>query len=330
METKLFAWFNGSFCNPDVATVSLMQHALHYGTGAFEGIRRVGNYVLKLPEHVSRLQNGCKTLDLPWIFPPGYFEKVILEVARLNGGNEEIEYYRPIMWWGDGTLGVGLRGNKANYAVLPYHMGEYLGSGAKERGVDTIVSKWRSVPRWCQPTDKVTGSYYNRFLAKQEARNKINPVTGKGYDEAIMLFRDEKGQEWVSEGSGENIFREDYDGVIYTPTETAGILKGITRDAVIKEIGPHVGFEIKEEDFDLDSLLHSRGAFFTGTAAGITPIKSVNNVVLGDGHPTEMTRKIMEVYDAATSRKIPKFHHWLTAIPYVREADIDQLVLAIS
>ncbi|MBS3055551.1 MAG: aminotransferase class IV [Candidatus Aenigmarchaeota archaeon] len=334
MEKGPEIWFNGRFYEGDPPVGGLFYHGLHYGTAAWEGIRRIGNNLLKLSNHVARLNFGSDSLGIGWPFKEDDFSQVILETARRN---PECDYLRPVVGWGPGrdiyrSVGVLPKESVPFFAVLPQKFGSYLGEEAEALGVDVFVSSYKSVPPSSLPNErKLAGGYLNRFLAKMEAHRG-------GYREALMLCDLPDGREVVSEGTGENIFMEQEDGVLFTPTKDAGILPGITRETIIKELAPDLGIKIEERDFTLNELKKAKGAFFTGTAVGVGPIRSVNYRFLGSvneaifwkGPKTETIRKVKNTYEDACAGKIPKYEHWLTAIPSEEVEELEQLAQVLN
>ncbi len=294
-------WKNGQLIDFEKATVHVLSHALHYGSGVFEGIRcyntRQGSAVFRLPEHVRRLENSAKVYRMPIAFTTDELIEAICETIRAN----ELEscYIRPIAFRGFGnTIGVNPLRNPVEVFIACWHWGKYLGEEA-ESGVDVCVSSWRRIAADSMPAvAKATGNYLNAQLIKIEA------VTN-GYVEGIAL--DARG--FVSEGSGENVFMVQ-DGVLLTPPLAASVLQGITRDTVVK-IARDLGIPVREEQIPRGQLYTCDELFMTGTAAEITPIRSVDRNPVGHGCPGEITRRIMEEFKGIISGEIADRHGWM-------------------
>jgi branched-chain amino acid aminotransferase len=294
-------WKNGQLIDFEKATVHVLSHALHYGSGVFEGIRcydtRQGSGVFRLPEHIRRLENSAKVYRMPIAFTAEELIEACCETIRAN----ELPscYIRPIVFRGFGhTIGVNPLHNPVEVFIACWHWGKYLGEEA-ESGVDVCVSSWRRIAADSMPAvSKATGNYLNGQLIKIEA--VIN-----GYAEGLAL--DARG--FVSEGSGENVFMVQ-DGVLLTPPLAASVLQGITRDTVIK-IARDLGIPVREEQIPRGQLYTCDELFMTGTAAEITPIRSVDRNPVGQGCPGEMTRRIMTEFKGIVSGEIADRHGWL-------------------
>jgi branched-chain amino acid aminotransferase len=294
-------WKNGQLIDFEKATVHVLSHALHYGSGVFEGIRcyhtRQGSGVFRLPEHIRRLENSAKVYRMPLTFTTEELIDAICETIRAN----ELEacYIRPIAFRGFGnTIGVNPLHNPVEVFIACWPWGKYLGEEA-EKGVDVCVSSWRRIAADSMPAvAKATGNYLNAQLIKIEA------VTN-GYVEGIAL--DARG--FVSEGSGENVFMVQ-DGVLLTPPLAASVLQGITRDTVVK-IARDLGIPVREEQIPRGQLYTCDELFMTGTAAEITPIRSVDRNPIGKGCPGEITQRIMAEFMGIISGEIADRHGWL-------------------
>jgi branched-chain amino acid aminotransferase len=294
-------WKNGQLIEFEKATVHVLSHALHYGSGVFEGIRCYntlqGSAVFRLPEHVRRLENSAKVYRMPITFTTDELIEACCETIRAN----ELEscYIRPIAFRGFGnTIGVNPLRNPVEVFIACWPWGKYLGEEAAN-GVDVCVSSWRRIAADSMPAvAKATGNYLNAQLIKIEA------VTN-GYVEGIAL--DARG--FVSEGSGENVFMVQ-DGVLLTPPLAASVLQGITRDTVVK-IARDLGIPVREEQIPRGQLYTCDELFMTGTAAEITPIRSVDRNPVGRGCPGEITRRIMAEFMGIISGEIPDRHGWL-------------------
>jgi branched-chain amino acid aminotransferase len=294
-------WKNGQLIDFKDATVHVLSHALHYGSGVFEGIRCYntlqGSAVFRLPEHVRRLENSAKVYRMPIAFTTDELIEACCETIRAN----ELQscYIRPIAFRGFGnTIGVNPLRNPVEVFIACWPWGKYLGEEAAS-GVDVCVSSWRRIAADSMPAvAKATGNYLNAQLIKIEA------VTN-GYVEGIAL--DARG--FVSEGSGENVFMVQ-DGVLLTPPLAASVLQGITRDTVVK-IARDLGIPVREEQIPRGQLYTCDELFMTGTAAEITPIRSVDRNPVGHGCPGEITRRIMVEFKGIISGEIADRHGWL-------------------
>jgi branched-chain amino acid aminotransferase len=298
-------WKNGQLIDFEKATVHVLSHALHYGSGVFEGIRCYktsrGSAVFRLREHIRRLENSAKVYRMPVAFTTDELMDAVCETIRAN----ELEscYIRPIIFRGFGnTIGVNPLHNPVEVFIACWHWGKYLGEEA-DNGVDVCVSSWRRISADSMPAvAKATGNYLNAQLIKVEA------VTN-GYVEGIAL--DARG--YVSEGSGENVFMVQ-DGVLMTPPLAASVLQGITRDAVLK-IALDLGIPVcQEEQIPRGQLYTCEELFMTGTAAEITPIRSVDRNPVGHGCPGEITRRIMERFRGIVTGEVEDRHGWLHAV----------------
>jgi branched-chain amino acid aminotransferase len=294
-------WFDGALVPWEDANVHVLTHALHYGYAIFEGIRcnstPKGPAVFRLREHIKRLVSGTKVYRMKLPFTEDEIVKACLDLVKVNGLNEC--YIRPIFFSAYGEMGVNPMKNKVSGAIAAWEWGAYLGDEGMEKGIRCTVSSWSRIdPRTLPPHAKCSANYANSVLAKMDA-------ISAGFDEAILLTVNGL----VAEGSGENIFRIK-DGVLTTPTKTAGILEGITRDSVI-QIAKDNGIPFKEEDFIRDDLFAADELFLCGTAANVTPIREVDNRMIGNGNFT-ITRKIQEAYLSAIHGKTAKYEPWLS------------------
>ncbi|HYH47249.1 MAG TPA: branched-chain-amino-acid transaminase [Thermoanaerobaculia bacterium] len=294
---------NGRLVEFEKATIHVMTHGLHYGSGVFEGIRcyktRQGSGVFRLPEHLERLYLSAKVYRMEMPLPAGDLSEAILETIRAN----ELEacYIRPVVYRGFGPMGVNPLKNPVEVVIAVWPWGRYLGDES-EQGVDVCVSSWRrQAPSSVPAVAKATGNYLNAQLIKMEA-------IANGYAEGIGL--DINGQ--VSEGSGENIFLVK-GGVLLTPPLAASILSGITRDAVFK-MAADLGIEVREQSLPRGQLYTCDELFLTGTAAEITPIRSVDRIPIGNGRPGDVTRRLMERFRGVVTGEIEDRHGWLTPV----------------
>ena len=300
VEAK-YIWMDGKLVEWSDADVHVMTHALHYGTAVFEGIRGYWDgsrlKVFRLRDHVRRLFYSAKVLYMQIPYTPEKVEEAIIETVRANQIRENC-YIRPLVYRGYGVIGLNPLRAPVRVAVAVFPFGKYL----EEKGVRCCVSSWRRIAIDSQPpAAKVCGNYVNSCLAKVEAI--LN-----GFDEAIFL--DNHG--YVCEGTGENLFIV-RDGVLATPPTVTGILEGITRDTVIK-IAKEMGFEVQERLIARSELYMCEEAFFTGTAAEITPIVSIDNRPVGDGSIGPITRKLKTRYFEVVMGKVDKYKTWVTEI----------------
>ena len=297
-------WLDGDFVNWADAKVHILTHTLHYGLGVFEGIRcyrtdEGRSAVFRLPEHIRRLFESAKINLLEIPYTPARIEEVALETMRQNHLDEG--YLRPLVFVGDGEMGLNPGTNPIRVAVMAWAWGKYLGEESMVRGIRATISTFnRHYLNSKMTKGKTCGDYVNSILAKREALLD-------GYDEAIML--DTQGL--VSEASGENIFIV-RDGWIKT-TPLTSILPGITRASVI-ELARDQGIPVAEQRFTRDELYTADEAFFTGTAAEITPIREADNRSIGAGKPGPITLDLQERFFAVVRGKNPKYKEWLTPL----------------
>ena len=298
-------WQDGDFVDWDDATVHVLTHALHYGTGIFEGVRcydtENGPAIFRWDEHLDRFYQSAKPYDMEIPFSRTELTEATLELLR----REELRscYIRPVAFYGYGSLGVSPKENPVDTAIAAWPWGTYLGEEALERGVEVMISSWRKYASSQVPTNaKTTGLYVNSLLAGEEARRN-------GYTEAIVLNKE--GQ--VAEGPGENVFLV-RDGEIYTPGLSQSILDGVTRNTVIELA--------RERDYTVhDQATISRGElntadelFFTGTAAEVTPIRKVDNVVVGDGSRGPVTEELQQAFFDLVERRTDAHEEWFTYV----------------
>ncbi|MEK7713637.1 MAG: branched-chain amino acid transaminase [Deltaproteobacteria bacterium] len=296
-------WMDGKLVNWEDANVHVLTHTLHYGVGVFEGIRCYrcedgSSAVFRLDEHVRRLFDSAHIMGMAIPFSRDDIKKAIIDTLKANDLKEA--YIRPIAFIGDGDMGIYVN-NPIRVAIAAYPWGAYLGDEGLNNGIRVKISSFnRFHVNNTMTKAKTCGHYVNSVLAKREAKSL-------GYDEALML--DTEG--YVSEASGENIFMV-RKGVLKT-TPLTSVLDGITRDAVIA-IAEENGIKVKEERFTRDELYIADEAFFTGTAAEITPIREVDNRKIGEGKPGEITKSIQkEFFDIAKGKNI-KYRRWLTCL----------------
>ena len=304
-------WHNGKFINWDDARVHVMTHAIHYGSSVFEGIRcykgEGGSAVFRLTEHMQRLINSAKIYRMDIETTRDEFCDAAVELVRQSGFDEC--YIRPIIFRGldedKPAFGVNPFPNPLQSYIAAWEWGKYLGEEALEQGIDVCVSSWTRITSNSMPAmAKAGANYMNSQLIKMEA-------ILSGYTEGIAL--DDRG--YVSEGSGENLFMVN-NGKLITPPLGSSILPGITRDSVV-EIARELGIEVEEAVVQRAALYLADELFFTGTAAEITPIRSVDKITVGPGKRGEITKRLQEEYFKVIrgERSAPNNAQWLTPVP---------------
>ncbi len=298
-----YIWMDGKLVAWKEATVHILTHTLHYGLGVFEGIRfykqPAGSAVFRLSEHVERLLGSARIVQMAIPFSQAEIEAAILQTVRVNGLASG--YIRPLAYIGDGEMGLYVKENPIRLSIAAWPWGTYLGEDGVKNGIRVCVSSFcRHHVNISMTRAKVTGYYVNSQLAKQEAKRA-------GYDEALLL--DTEG--YVAEGPGENIFiiRR---GVIKT-TPLTSILDGITRDAII-QLARDRDLPVVQERFTRDDLYLADEAFFTGTAAELTPIRDVDGRPIGTGRPGPITQVLQRAFFDAVSGRDPRHSAWLTQI----------------
>ena len=302
-ETR-YVWRDGTFVAWRDATVHALSHAVHYGSAVFEGIRcyatRDGPALFRLRDHLRRLLDSARIYRMPVPHGLDALEAACVETVWRNG--LEACYVRPIVLRGYGTLGLDPTDAPVETFVFAWPWGAYLGEEALREGVDVGVSSWRRPAPDTHPlTAKASGNYPNSQLMRLEAR-------AHGYAEAIAL--DVRG--YVSEGSGENVFLV-RGGTLYTPPPVAAILPGITRDTVMT-LARELGFPVVEADLPREWLYLADEIFLTGTAAEVTPVRSVDRVPVGDGQPGPVTRALQTAYRDAVTGADGDPRGWLTRV----------------
>jgi branched-chain amino acid aminotransferase len=297
-------WMDGELVDWHDAKVHVLSHALHYGTGVFEGIRAYetsrGPAVWHLDEHLKRLFRSAKLYHMDIPFSREAIADAIKDTIRANGLNAC--YVRPVAMRGYGEMGVNPLNAPVNVFVAVWPWGAYLGEDALERGVRIKIASWRRNSQNSLPAAaKATGQYINSVLAKVESLKA-------GYDEAIML--NEAG--FITDGSGENVFvvRDD---VLTTPPTQAGCLDGITRASVIT-IARDLGYEVREDNLVRTDLYNADEVFFTGTAAEITPIREVDDRAVGEGHRGPVTKELQGAFFSATKGETERYASWLSYV----------------
>ncbi len=294
---------NGELVPWKDAKVPFLTHALHYGTGVFEGIRCFktprGPAIFRLREHITRMVESAEIYLMKLPYSPGEIAEAIITTASANKLEEC--YIRPLAFYGYGEMGLNPLPNKVNLGVAAWRWDSYLGEKAEREGVRCQVSSWRRVhPSTMPPQAKSTANYANGGLAKIEALKA-------GYDEAILLNM----EAMVAEASAENIFRVK-DGILSTPPASAGVLRGVTRDTIIR-IAADVGIEFRRSDISREELYTSDELFLTGTAAGITSVREVDGRKIGTGN-WPITHQLSKAYTEIVHGKDPKYAKWLTMI----------------
>jgi branched-chain amino acid aminotransferase len=299
-----YIWMNGEIIPWEQATVHVFTHALHYGSSAFEGIRAYetpsGPAIFRGREHFERLLFSCKVARIP--SPLTVDEWMDVTIAVLKKNKHRSAYVRPLVFRGYETLGVDGRGCPVDAILATVPWGRYLGAEAIENGVDVQVSSWRRMaPNMLSPMAKIGGQYVS-------SQNIVIEAKDNGFTEGIAL----DGNGHVSEGSGENIFVI-HKGLIYTPPLSSSILGGITRDSAIT-IAQALGYEVKEQSMSREMLYLAEEIFFTGTAAEITPVRSVDRMPVGDGKRGPITKAIQDVFFGIVEDNAPDKWGWLTPV----------------
>jgi branched-chain amino acid aminotransferase len=298
-------WMNGEFVAWEDAKVHVLTHGLHYGTGVFEGIRcydtEIGPAVFRHRDHIDRLYKSAELYYMPIPYTPEQIRTATLELIAKNGMRSC--YIRPIAYRGYGTMGLFPLDAPVDVTIAVWEWGAYLGDEGTRNGIRAKVSSWRRISNDSLiPHAKASGQYLNSILAKIESHKA-------GYEEAILL--DDHG--FVCEGSGENIYAV-RDGVIVTPPQTAGILDGINRKAII-QIARDLGFEVVERDLARAELYLAEEVFLTGTAAELGPVREVDDHAVGTGEPGEITRAVQKSFDDALHGRIERYREWLDPVP---------------
>jgi branched-chain amino acid aminotransferase len=294
-------WMNGELVDWADAKVHVGVHGLHYGTGVFEGIRCYdtprGPAVFRLSDHIQRLVDSAKLLYMDIPYGVEELRSATHELVRTNGLSSC--YIRPIAFYGYGELGVSTAGNPVETVIMSWPWGAYLGADSQTKGVSAKISSWTRVgPNVIPHVAKATGIYLNSMLATSEARRA-------GYEEAILLT----DQGTIADGPGETIFVVK-DGAIRTPHLSTSILRGITRDSVI-QIAQDLGYVVEEGDLIRADLMLADEVFMTGTAAEVTPVRSVDDVEIGVG---PVTQEIQNHYLDTVNGRSERWSHWLDVV----------------
>jgi branched-chain amino acid aminotransferase len=298
-------WMNGRLVDFADAKIHAFSHVLHYGSAMFEGARvyktRHGSAAFRLDDHLKRLYDSCKVYRMEIPYTMAQLREAIFETVRANGYDEC--YIRPLVYRGMGALGVNPFGSKVDVLIGVWRWGKYLGEEAVEKGVDVCVSSWnRMAPNTFPAMAKATGNYLNSQLIKMEA------ITN-GFVEGIAL--DATGR--ISEGSGENIFLV-YGGKLLTPPLAGSILHGITRESVIT-LARDAGYTVIEQQMAREMLYLADEVFFSGTAAEITPVRSIDRIPVGSGQRGPVTARLQKDFFAVIRGEAEDRYGWLTPVP---------------
>jgi branched-chain amino acid aminotransferase len=301
-------WLDGKFIDGSAAQVHVLTHALHYGLAVFEGIRAYKTHdgrlaVFRLREHIQRLFDSAHIASMDMPFPEAEIVDACLELLRRQGkGAAEGAYIRPLAFTGTGGMGLGAK-NQTRVAIAAWHWGTYLGDEGVKNGIRAKISSFsRLHPNVNMSRAKISGQYVNSILAKREA-------LAAGYEEALLL----DSQGYVAEATGENIFAVDREGIVRTPSGASAILKGITRDTVLRLLQDN-GQPVREETFSRDNLYIAREVFLTGTAAEVTPIREIDDRKIAGGVVGPITRHVQEKFQQLTRGLLPPYADWLTYV----------------
>jgi branched-chain amino acid aminotransferase len=308
VNTADLIWLNGEFVAWEDAKVHVLTHALHYGTGVFEGIRAYettqGTAIFRNQDHLARLEKSAKLYYMELPYPKEQLREVTHELIARNGFKSC--YIRPLVWRGYGPMGLNPLDNPVEAMVAVWEWGAYLGEEGKRNGVRARTSSYRRISSESLiPHAKATGQYLNSVLAKIES-------VKAGYEEAILL--DDKG--YVCEGTGENVFVIK-DGTIHTPGQADGILDGINRKSCV-QIARDLGYELIERNIARAELALADEVFLTGTAAELTPMREIDDIEIGP--PGPITREIQGVFEDALSGRDARYADWLDLVPVPSQA----------
>ena len=297
-------WMDGKLIDWNEAKIHVLTHSLHYGNAVFEGIRayqtKKGLAVFRLDEHTKRLYNSAKSclIDIPF----SYYELFNAQIELLKANDfKDTVYLRPIVWFGYGSMGVSAKESPVNVALVAWEWGAYMGDEALENGIKVKITSWmKNPPTSMMSKAKASANYFNSQMANHEA------ITC-GYDEALLL--DQNG--FIAEGSGECFFIV-RDGTLITP-ENDTSLESITQKTII-EIARDLGYKVSRHRITRDEAYLADEAFFTGTAAEVTPITNIDGRIIGSGKMGEITSHLQHVYFAAVRAENPKYEHYLTFV----------------
>jgi branched-chain amino acid aminotransferase len=310
-------WMNGRLVDFADAKIHVLSHVIHYGSGVFEGVRcyktKQGPAIFRLKEHTRRLFDSASIYRMSIPYTQDEFNQACIDIVVANGFEDC--YLRPLVYRGFHSLGVYPGQCPVDVLVAAWEWGKYLGPEAIEQGVDVRVSSWtRMAPNTFPAMAKATANYMNSQLIRMEAE-------ADGYAEGIAL--DVNG--YVSEGSGENLFVI-RDGIMYTPPLGSSVLPGITRNSVIKLAGD-MGIEVQERMLPREFLYIADEVFFTGTAAEVSPIRSIDRIKVGQGRRGPITEKLQTEFFAYLKGEIPDRHNWLTP---VRREDASEVARSVA
>ena len=299
-----FIWYDGKLVPWREATTHVLTHTLHYGMGVFEGVRAYetaeGPAIFRLQDHTKRLFRSAHIFGMKIPFTPQELDDAQIACVRENGLRSC--YIRPLAFYGSVAMGVAAKSNPVRVAIAAWPWGAYLGPEGLEKGIRVKTSSFtRHHVNIHMTGAKACANYLNSILANQEA-------TTDGYDEALLL--DPQG--YVSEGSGENVFLV-MDGELHTPDLSSGALRGVTRDTVFK-LARDLGIPVVERRITRDEVYCADEAFFTGTAAEVTPIRELDNRTIGVGHRGPVTARVQDAFFAAVNGRDPKHMDWLTPV----------------
>ncbi len=303
MESTKSIWMDGELIPWAEAKVHVLTHALHYGTGVFEGIRAYknddGTAVFRLREHMERLLVSAAAYSMPIEYS---VDDLVVAVRDTVTDNElESCYIRPITFYELGTIGLNPAGARLRTSIIAFPWGAYLGEEGLRNGIRVKIASWARISLQSFPPAKATGPYINSILANQEA-------VRDGYDEALLLTGDGN----VSEGAGENLFLVK-DGQVITPPLSDGCLAGITRQSVMTLLTDD-GHTVVEKSILPADLFEADELFFTGTAAEVTPVREVDDREIGPGKPGPITRRAQELFNDAVGGKLEQYREWLDYI----------------
>jgi branched-chain amino acid aminotransferase len=303
VQTADLIWMNGEFVAWEDAKVHVLTHAMHYGTGVFEGERcydtERGPAIFRHDEHLDRLERSAKLYYMDMPFSREQLREATHELIARNGFRSC--YIRPLVYRGYGPMGLNPLDNPVEAMIAVWEWGAYLGDEGKQNGVRARVSSWRRISsESLVPMAKASGQYLNSVLAKIEAQKS-------GYEEAILL--DDKGH--VCEGTGENVYIV-RDGVIYTPPATASILWGINRMSIL-ELAKDLGHEVVERDIARAEMALADEMFLSGTAAELVPVREIDDIEIGP--PGPITRELQGAFEDALHGRNERYAHWLDVVP---------------
>lgn len=302
-KKDLKVWLDGKMVGHTEASVPILTHSLQYGSGIFEGIRAYateeGTSIFRLDDHIRRFMNTAKMHQMDLGYGMEELKGAVIESIKANGLTSC--YIRPFAFYNNDEIGLATEGKKISVAIAALPFGAYFGEG-KERGIRCKTASWKRIGSDVLPIEaKSSGNYINSIMANREARSA-------GFDEAILLSRDGH----IAEGPGENIFLVE-NGTLFTPDRGSDILMGITRDTLIW-LARGQGMEVKEERLHREMLYSCDEAFFSGTAAELTPIVEVDGIKVGQGNVGGITETLATAYSEVVTGKNKTFAHWLTAV----------------